>query len=138
MEDCLFCSIVSGEIPSYTVYQDEKTQAFLDINPNTRGHTLVIPKEHARYLTEMDDKGIEAVFKTVRKVVTGLQAALNPEGFNLVVNHGEVAGQIIHHFHCHIIPRYGDDGIEFNAKKVTMSEDEFINISERISELIHA
>ncbi len=136
MEDCLFCKIIKGDIPNYTVYQDEKTLALLDINPNTRGHTLVIPIEHASNIIGMEDSNVDAVFRTVRKVVRGLEAALKPDGFNLVVNHGEAAGQLIHHFHCHIIPRYVGDAIEFNAKRITFSEEEFKDLAQKVSNQI--
>ena len=136
MEDCLFCKIIKGDIPNYTVYQDEKTLALLDINPNTRGHTLVIPIEHASNIIGMEDSNVDAVFRTVRKVVRGLEVALKPDGFNLVVNHGEAAGQLIHHFHCHIIPRYVGDTIEFNAKGITLSEDEFNDLAQKVSNQI--
>ena len=136
MKDCLFCKIIKGEIPNYTVYENEKTLALLDINPNTRGHTLIIPKEHASNIIEMDDLSVDAVFRTVRKVVRGLQSVLDPDGFNLVVNHGEAAGQLIHHFHCHVIPRYVGDAIEFNAKGITLSEEEFKDLAQKVSNQI--
>jgi len=137
MENCIFCKIANGEIPSYTVYQDDDTLAFLDINPNTRGHILVIPKKHATNITDMDDKDIASVFRTVHKVVSGLQAAINPEGFNLVVNHGEVAGQVIHHFHCHVIPRNTGDSIEYNFEGITPSPEEFQELTGKVAEHIN-
>lgn len=137
MEDCIFCKIVNGEIPSYTVYQDDDTLAFLDINPNTQGHTLVIPKKHAANIIDMDDKDIASVFRTVHKVVSSLQAAINPEGFNLVVNHGEVAGQVIHHFHCHVIPRNTGDGIEYNFEGIIPSQEEFQELARKVAEYIN-
>ena len=137
MADCIFCKIILGEIPSYTVYQNDDTLAFLDINPNTRGHTLVIPKKHAPDITDMDDKDIASVFRTVRKVVSGLQAAINPEGFNLVVNHGEVAGQVIHHFHCHIIPRNTGDCVEYDFEGITPTQEEFQELAGKVAEHIN-
>ncbi|MCL7413287.1 MAG: HIT family protein [ANME-2 cluster archaeon] len=137
MEDCIFCKIVNADIPSFTVYQDNDTLAFLDINPDTRGHTLVIPKKHAENITDMDDRDIAFVFRTVRKVVRGLQAAIEPEGFNLVVNHGEVAGQIIPHFHCHIIPRNTGDGIEYKSGGSTLSTQELEELAVKVAEHIH-
>lgn len=133
MDDCIFCKIVKGEIPGYTVYQDGNTLAFLDINPNTKGHTLVIPKNHAGNINDMDEGDVEAVFGAVKKVVGGLQTAIKPEGFNLVVNQGEVAGQVIDHFHCHIIPRYTDDGIEYSAKGANLSQEEFQELAKSVS-----
>ncbi len=137
MDDCIFCKIVNGGIPSYTVYQDDDTLAFLDINPNTQGHTLVIPKKHAANITDMDDKDIASLFRPVRKVVSGLQATINPEGFNLVVNHGEVAGQVIHHFHCHVIPRNTGDGIEYEFRGITPSPEEFQELARKVAEHIN-
>lgn len=137
MEDCIFCKIVKVEIPSFTVYQDNDTLAFLDINPDNRGHTLVIPKKHADNITDMDDRDIASVFRTVRKVVRGLQAVVNPEGFNLVVNQGEVAGQVIHHFHCHIVPRNTGDGIEYKSGGSTLSTQEFEELARKVAEHVH-
>jgi len=133
MDDCIFCSIINGEIPSYTIYQDEKTLAFLDIDPDTRGHTLVIPKKHARNIIDMEDTYVEAVFRTVKKVVGSMKVSLDIDGLNLVVNQGEVAGQVIHHFHCHIIPRYFDDGIQYSSKVYSTSTEELEELAGKIS-----
>ncbi|MCL7414615.1 MAG: HIT family protein [ANME-2 cluster archaeon] len=136
MEDCIFCKIISGEIPSYTIYEDDDTLAFLDINPNNRGHTLVIPKKHGEKITDLDDNDVAAVFRTVKKVVNGLQAVIGPEGFNLVINHGEVAGQVIHHFHCHIVPRNTGDGIEYKYDGTTPSQEEFQELAGEVAKHI--
>lgn len=135
-DDCLFCKIIKGDIPCYTIYQDDKTLAFLDINPNSVGHALVIPKKHAKTIVDMQDEDVEAVFKTVKKVVKGIQIALEPEGFNLVVNQGEVAGQVIQHFHCHVTPRNAEDGIELLLNVVSLSTEEFQDLVKKISDLI--
>ena len=133
MDYCIFCRIIKGEIPSYTIYQDVKTLAFLDIDPNTRGHTLVIPKKHARNIIDMEDRDVEAVFRTVKKVVSSMKVSLDLDGLNLVVNQGEVAGQVIHHFHCHIIPRYVDDGIKYSSKGYSSSSEELEELAGKIS-----
>ena len=133
MDDCIFCRIINGEIPSYSIYRDEKTLAFLDIEPNTRGHALVIPKQHVRNITDMDDKDLEAVFRTVKKVVSSMKDSLAIDGLNLVVNQGEVAGQVINHFHCHIIPRYIDDGINYSATGYSCSPEELEVLAGKIS-----
>ncbi len=134
MDDCIFCKIINGEIPSYTIYKDEKTLAFLDIVPNTRGHALVIPRKHARNIIDMDDTDLEAVFRTVKKVVSSMKFLLDLDGLNLVVNQGEMAGQVIHHFHCHIIPRYIDDGINYSAKGYSSSQEELEELAGKISD----
>jgi histidine triad (HIT) family protein len=136
MDDCIFCKIIKGEIPSYTVYQDDKTLAFLDINPNNRGHTLVIPKKHASNITDMEDMYVEAVFKAVKKVVKGIQDVINPAGFNIFINQGEAAGQVVPHFHCHILPRNEGDGIELVVKGISISNQELQNLSSIISNSI--
>jgi len=135
-DDCIFCKIIKGDIPSYTIYQDDKTLALLDINPNSVGHALVIPKKHVKTIVEMQDEDLEAVFKTVKKVVKGIDAALTPDGLNLVVNQGEVAGQIVQHFHCHVIPRTAGDGIEIAVKGISLSTEDFQDLVKRISEQI--
>ena len=135
-DDCIFCKIIKGEMPSYTIYQDDKTLAFLDINPNSVGHALVIPKKHVKTIVEMRDEDVEAVFKSVKKVVKAIDAALTPDGLNLVVNQGEVAGQVVQHFHCHVIPRTVGDGIEIAVKGISLSTEDFQDLVKRISEQI--
>jgi histidine triad (HIT) family protein len=135
-DDCIFCKIIKGDIPSYTIYQDDKTLAFLDINPNSVGHALVIPKKHVKTIVEMRDEDVEAVFKSIKKVVKAIDAALTPDGFNLVVNQGEVAGQVVQHFHCHVIPRTAGDGIEIAVKGIYLSTEDFQELVKRISEQI--
>lgn len=110
MSDCLFCKIVAGEIPNYTVYEDQNTLAFLDIHPCAKGHTVVVPKKHLVDLSEMSvvewqtmSGGLAAVFSRIQKV-------LNPDGINLGINNGKAAGQAVGHTHWHLIPRWHGDG----------------------------
>lgn len=135
-DDCIFCKIIKGDIPSYTIYQDNKTLAFLDVNPNSFGHALIIPKRHVSTIIDMHDEDVEAVFKTVKKVVKAIQATLAPDGLNLAVNQGEVAGQVVQHFHCHVIPRTAGDGIELVVKGISLSAEEFQVLVKRISDQI--
>lgn len=108
--DCLFCKIVSGEIPSYKVYEDSSTLAFLDINPVSRGHTVVLPKVHTGSFTEMvpDDAGL--LFAAVNRVMKAVLKTLGAPAANVGLNNGEIAGQSVPHVHVHIIPRYENDG----------------------------
>lgn len=108
--DCIFCKIINKEIPNYTVYEDDKVLAFLDIFPHAEGHTVVIPKVHAHDLTEVGDELIGSLFVAVKKVQEKLQSALKPDGFNVGWNHGEMGGQAVPHLHIHILPRYKNDG----------------------------
>lgn len=110
MNDCLFCKIASKEIPSAVVYEDENTLGFLDINPRSPGHTVIIPKAHAVTILELDDERIRVLFGAVRNMTEKLKKALDPEGFTIGINHGKPAGQAIDHVHVHIIPRWRDDG----------------------------
>jgi len=112
MDTCVFCKIIRGDIPSFKVYDNEKTYAFLDINPTNPGHTLVIPKKHTLDVFEIEESEWDAVMRTVRRVSHALEAALNPTGINLAMNNRSGAGQVIFHAHVHVIPRFPNDGHE--------------------------
>lgn len=110
MGECIFCKIVEGEIPAENIYETENTIAFLDINPRSPGHTLVIPRKHVEILGELEDNLTLEVFKATRDVMNLLKKSLNPDGFNVGVNDGSAAGQEIPHFHVNIFPRFSGDG----------------------------
>jgi len=112
--DCIFCKIIAGEIPSFKVFEDEHTLAFMDINPAHDGHALVIPKAHARDLNAIEPESIAAVVVTARRVARAVSAALEPEGLNLVQCNGEAAGQSVFHFHMHVLPRARGDDLKMN------------------------
>lgn len=114
--DCIFCAIAAGEIPSFKIYEDDLVLAYLDINPFTEGHTLVIPKAHSEGLLDTDDATLAAVIARVRQVAAHLKAALPCDGFNLLQNNGEAAGQTVKHLHFHIVPRYGTEPIVFKSQ----------------------
>ena len=107
--DCVFCAIACGEIPSFKVYEDDLVLAYLDINPFSEGHTLVIPKAHTTGLLDTPDETLAAVIARVKKVAAHLKNALPCEGFNILQNNGAVAGQSVNHVHFHIVPRYAKD-----------------------------
>ena len=110
MNDCLFCKIVSGEIPNYTVYEDENVLAFLDIHPCSKGHTVVVPKKHFADLSEMSVGDWQDVSRGLASVFAKVQEVLNPDGINLGINNGKAAGQAVPHTHWHLIPRWHGDG----------------------------
>lgn len=110
--DCLFCKIIAGEIPSYKVYEDEFTLAFLDINPINPGHTLVVPKKHYANIEETDEQILCQVISTVKKIGLSLKKNLGTAGYNLQENNDPAAGQIVPHLHFHIVPRLPGDGLE--------------------------
>lgn len=109
---CIFCTIINGQIPSYKVYEDENTLAFLDINPVKPGHTLVVPKKHLANIEETDEEILCQVMKIVKKVGASLKKNLGALGYNVQINNDPAAGQIVPHFHCHLVPRLADDGLE--------------------------
>lgn len=110
--ECLFCKIGAQEIPSKEVYESRHAFAFLDINPLSDGHSVVIPKTHAVDITELPDAEIGPLFLAVKEVILLLKSKLDIEHFTIGINHGEVAGQVVPHLHIHIIPRNAQDGGE--------------------------
>ena len=111
MEDCncIFCKIANGEIPSTTLYEDEDFRVILDLGPATRGHALLLPKNHFANLFELDDETAQKAILVAKKMAGKMKDALGADGFNLVQNNGEAAGQTVFHFHMHLIPRYEND-----------------------------
>ena len=109
-EDCIFCKIAGGEIPSRTLYEDELFRVILDLAPATKGHALILPKEHADNLYELPEETAAAVMVLAKKLALVMRERLSCDGLNLVQNNGEAAGQTVSHFHLHMIPRYINDG----------------------------
>jgi HIT family protein len=109
VSDCIFCKIVAGEIPASKVYEDDHFLAFLDISQVTPGHTLVIPKKHARNLLEMTPDETADLFNVVSKVTKKVESATQPQGMNIISNMEEIAGQSVFHSHVHILPRYSQE-----------------------------
>ena len=110
--DCLFCKIVAGELPATVVAEDERTLAFMDINPATRGHALVIPREHAADLLEIGQEDLAAVAAAAKRLAARAKEALGADGVNLINSCGAAAWQTVFHFHVHVIPRYHDDPLK--------------------------
>ena len=108
--DCLFCKIANKEIPSEIIYEDEHSFAFLDVNPLTGGHTVIIPRHHAENILDLAADEVGPVFSAVKHVTEMLGKALKPEGFTIGINHGRISGQTVDHLHIDVIPRYLGDG----------------------------
>lgn len=124
MSDCIFCKIATHEIPGKILYEDEICIAFLDLSQTTKGHTLVIPKEHFKNILEVDPTTLSHVMEVVQKVANQLVTKLNAKGINILSNAGEIAGQTVMHFHVHIIPRYdNDDTITISFTDCSQSVD---------------
>lgn len=112
--ECIFCKIVAGEIPSFNVYEDAMTLAFMDINPANEGHCLVIPKEHSRDVYVISEDSLRAVSVTASRVARALEKTLSPDGLNLVQSNGAAAAQSVFHFHMHVLPRKNGDDLKLN------------------------
>ncbi len=121
-EDCVFCKIIDGEIPSYKVYEDENMIAILDANPVSKGHTLVIPKNHVETIHEAE--GMEYLHEGLVKVSNALQEAFDPEGINIAQNNGEKAGQEVFHLHFHVTPIYDGNELDIRYNRSDLDEGE--------------
>lgn len=132
-DDCIFCKIAAGEIPSKTIYEDEKYRVILDLGPATRGHALILPKNHYANLFELPEEDAKEVICLAKKMATIMKDKLGCDGFNLVQNNGEAAGQTVFHFHMHLIPRYENDGQEIGWKPGSPSQDELEEIRKQIT-----
>ena len=122
--DCLFCKIVAGEIPATRVAEDERTIAFMDINPATRGHLLVVPREHATDLLEIDPEDLAAVARSAQQLARRVKDRLHADGVNLLNSCGQAAWQTVYHFHVHVIPRYRGDPLRLPWQPAPGDRDE--------------
>ncbi|WP_075721818.1 HIT family protein [Roseburia sp. 499] len=132
--ECIFCKIAAGEIPSKTIYEDEQFRVIMDISPATKGHALILPKEHYANLYEIPEEVAADAMKLAKKLAKKMTDALQCDGFNLIQNNGEVAGQTVFHFHMHLIPRYKNDGNEDKLcwNHVELSEEELEEIHQKL------
>lgn len=110
--NCIFCKISNGEIPSFTIYEDDKFRVIFDLGPASKGHALIIPKEHFKNIFELDDTYASEVMIVAKKVSIAMREVLNCDGFNILQNNEEIAGQTVFHFHMHLIPRYNNDNVK--------------------------
>lgn len=133
-DDCLFCKIANGEIPSKTIHEDECFRVILDLSPATRGHALILPKDHASSLYDLPEETAAAVMVLAKELAVKMSEKLGCDGLNLVQNNGEAAGQTISHFHLHMIPRYVDDGQTLGWKPGETTQEELEKIRKTITE----
>lgn len=131
MEDCPFCGIITGERDAYVLCETERTIAFLDRNPATRGHTLVVPKVHREFLFTTDATLATPVFRTVDDVAMAIEDALEPDGVSLFYTSAALVGEISH-AHVHLLPRYSDDDIHLSLPRKFVTGDDAERVSERI------
>ena len=130
--DCIFCKIANGEIPSRTLYEDEDFRVIMDLAPATKGHSLILPKEHYKNIYEIADDTAAKVLPLAKKMAALITEKLGADGFNIVQNNNEVAGQTVFHFHVHLIPRYNDDNQSLVMKPQEMTDAQLDVIKEQI------
>jgi histidine triad (HIT) family protein len=133
-DDCLFCGIVAGDVPAQIVDFDQHTVAFMDINPATPGHALVVPRAHSADLFEISDSDLERTAVAARRLATRIREALEPRGFNVLNSSGAAAWQTVFHFHLHVIPRYEDDPLKLPWVPGPGEATEIAAIADRIRE----
>lgn len=133
-DNCIFCKIISGEIPAHTIYEDGQFKVILDVAPATKGHALIIPKNHYANMYELpEDTAVEAI-KLAKKMMQVMTDKLHCDGFNIIQNNGEIAGQTVFHFHMHLIPRYKDDGEILKYVSLHPSQEEMEETRKTITE----
>lgn len=131
-DSCIFCKIANGEIPSKTIYEDQEFRVILDLGPATRGHALILPKEHYANLYELPEETAAKVMVLAKKMAAQMTKNLSCDGFNIVQNNGETAGQTVMHYHLHLIPRYQNDGQNILWKPTEVSQEELEEIKNQI------
>ncbi len=136
-KNCIFCSLINGDIPAEFIYEDDMFVAFFDKFPGGFGHVLVVPKAHVENLFELTDDIMEKIMKVVQKVGLSLKEALNVESLNLVQNNGIIAGQSVNHFHIHLIPRVENDSINIHWETQTFDDDQYKNLTKKMTEIIN-
>ncbi len=127
-DDCLFCKIIAGELPAEKLDEDEHTLSFMDINPWTRGHALVIPKQHARNIHEISDESLARVMSAAKRLAAKARDNLGADGVNLLNSAEAAAWQTVFHFHVHVIPRYEDDPLRLPGQPMRLEEGELAQV----------
>ena len=131
-DNCIFCKLANGIIPTNSIYEDEKFNVILDAGPATKGHALIIPKDHYKNIYELPEEKAGEVFKLAKKLAIKMTDKLGADGFNIVQNNNEVAGQSVFHFHMHLIPRYEGDGQHILWKPTEPDADVLKSIAESL------
>ena len=130
--NCIFCKIIGGEIPSNTIYEDDEFKVILDASPASKGHALILPKEHYADIYEIDEKTAGHAMQLAKKLAKHMTDVLKCDGFNIVQNNHEIAGQTVFHFHMHLIPRYEGDQVGITWKPGTLTDEVKNEILEKL------
>lgn len=132
-ENCIFCKIVAGDIPSATIYEDEDFRVILDISPASKGHAIVLAKEHYANIYELPEELAAKALVVAKKVITKMTDIVGCDGYNILQNNGEDAGQTVFHFHIHLIPRYKEDDVTITWENGTLSDEQKEEIVSRMN-----
>jgi histidine triad (HIT) family protein len=135
MDDCIFCKIIRGDIPATKIYEDADVAAILDIQPANPGHCLILPKRHYSGLAETPDSELCAIFSAAKKAGQAAMRATGADAYNVIINNGQVAGQVIFHTHIHVIPRFPDDGHRHWQKK-DVPEEKMMEVAAKMRQLL--
>lgn len=131
--NCIFCKLANGDIPTNSIYEDDNFKVILDNAPATKGHALILPKSHYKNLYEIPEDTAAEVMKLAKKMAVSMTEKLGCEGFNLLQNNNEVAGQTVFHFHMHLIPRYADDNQHLVMTPMEMTQDELAKVRDELA-----
>ncbi|MBQ3546302.1 MAG: HIT family protein [Lachnospiraceae bacterium] len=137
-EDCIFCKIANGIIPSYTLYEDDDFRVIFDLGPVSKGHALILPKEHYANIYELDEEIASKVFVLAKKMATAMTEAFGCDGFNILQNNNEAGGQTVFHFHMHLVPRYEGDGAIKFGKAGEAVEEKLKELEEKVKEVLNS
>lgn len=135
-ENCIFCKLANGDIPTATVYEDEYLRAIMDAAPANKGHIIILPKSHAANIYELEDEYVSRAFVLAKKLAVALKELTGCDGVNILQNNGEAAGQTVFHFHVHVIPRFKDDDCTIVWKPTSYEDGEASEVAKKIAELL--
>jgi len=135
-ENCIFCKLANGDIPTATVYEDEYLRAIMDAAPANKGHIIILPKSHAANIYELEDEYVSRAFVLAKKLAVALKKLTGCDGVNILQNNGEAAGQTVFHFHVHVIPRFKDDDCTIVWKPTSYEDGEASETAKKIAELL--
>jgi histidine triad (HIT) family protein len=136
MEDCIFCKIIKKEIPASVIYEDGNVISFLDIMPANKGHCLVVPKKHYETLLEVQDEYLSGLIKAVKKVAKAMSLSMGNDSYNIIMNNGKEAGQLVQHVHVHIIPRFKGDRLRLSWSHKRYKDKEIDEYKEKIKKFL--
>lgn len=135
-ENCIFCKLANGDIPTATVYEDEYLRAIMDAAPANKGHIIILPKSHASNIYELEDEYVSRAFVLAKKLAVALKKLTGCDGVNILQNNGVAAGQTVFHFHVHVIPRFKDDDCTIDWKPTSYEDGEASEVAKKIAELL--